>query len=147
MKYQLPKLVLISLIFACIGITTEVVFTSLSKLINTVIAEDVIDWSLGGKSYLWMFLIYGAIPFLFKLGEAFVQKYNLFVQSLITVAAIYFIELTTGFALEMITGICPWKYTNGIHFFGYIRLDYFPFWLIFALLIVYVSQILNKRLA
>lgn len=146
MKIRLPKIVLLSLIFACIGITTEIVFTSISKLVDTFIADDAIDWALGGKTYLWMFIIYASIPFLFKLFEPLVMRYNLFIKALIAVLFIYVIEFTTGFILEITTGTCPWKYSEGMHIFGYIRLDYFPFWLIFAILIVSVYQTLDKRL-
>ena len=93
-----------------------------------------------------MFLIYASIPLLFKLFEPLVENYNLFVKSLIAVAFIYFIEFTTGLTLEIITGVCPWKYSEGFHLFGFVRLDYFPFWLIFALLIVSVYQMLDKRI-
>lgn len=143
---KIPKIVLISLIFACVGITTEVVFTSISKLVNTFIADSAIDWALGGKTYLWMFLIYASIPFFFKLFNPYVAKFNLFLKALIGVLIIYIVEFTTGFLLELITGICPWKYTEGLHVFGYIRLDYFPFWYIFGLLIVSVYELLNNRL-
>lgn len=143
---RLPKIILLSLIFACIGITTEVVFTSISKVVNTFIADDAIDWALSGKTYLWMFLIYACIPLLFKLFEPLVAKHNIFIKSLIAVAVIYIVEFTTGWALEIITGKCPWKYIEGFHLFGFIRLDYFPFWLLFALLIVSVYQMLDKRI-
>lgn len=147
MTFRLPKILLLSLIFACIGITTEVVFTSISRVVNNFIADDAIDWALSGKTYLWMFMIYASIPLLFKVFEPLVTKFNLFIRSLIAVAAIYIIEFTTGFLLELFIGQCPWKYTEGLHVFGYIRLDYFPFWLVFALLIVSVYQMLDKRLA
>jgi hypothetical protein len=145
-KYKLPKIAVLSLIFACIGITTELVFTAVSKVIKTFIADDAIDWALSGKTYLWMFLIYASIPFLFKLFEPMVQKFNLIIKSLLAVGAIYIVEFTAGFTLEMLIGVCPWKYTSGMHLFGYVRLDYFPFWFAFALLIVSVYQMLDERL-
>jgi hypothetical protein len=146
MKFNLPKIVLLSLIFACLGITTEVVFTSLSKLVATLLAKDPIDWALDGETYLWMFLIYASIPFIFRLFDPIFGKYHLFTRALIAVGTIYIIEFTSGFALEMITGTCPWKYTSGVHLFGYIRLDYFPFWLVFAILIMSTYHMLDKRL-
>lgn len=146
MSYKVPKIVLLSLIFACIGITTEVVFTSLSKLVKTFIADDAIDWALGGKTYLWMFIIYASIPFILKFFNPLVARFNLFVKTLIAVAIIYVVEFSSGLLLEITTGACPWKYTEGLHLFGFIRLDYFPFWLVFALLILSVYQMLDKRL-
>ena len=143
---KIPKIILISLIFACVGITTEIVFTSISKLVNTYIADSAIDWALGGKTYLWMFIIYASIPFLFKLFNPYVEQYNIFLKALFGVFVIYIVEFSTGLFLEITTGVCPWKYTEGLHLFGYIRLDYFPFWYIFGLLIVYVYDLLDKRL-
>lgn len=143
---KIPKIVIISLIFACIGITTEVVFTSLSKLVNTFIADSAVDWALAGKTYLWMFFIYASIPFVFKIFNPLVENYNILIKAVVGVIFIYIIEFTAGFLLEITTGVCPWKYSEGFHVFGYIRLDYFPFWLVFALLVVSVYDILNRRL-
>lgn len=144
---KIPKIVLVSLIFACIGITTEVVFTSLSTLVYNYTDHGFVDWALSGKTYLWMFLIYASIPFLFKLFNPLVEKYSFLIRALLGVIVIYIVEFTTGLALEVITGVCPWKYTEGLHIMGYIRLDYFPFWMIFSMIIVYVYQTLDERLS
>lgn len=143
---RLPKIVLLSLIFACIGITTEVIFTSLTNVYNNYFAHGIIDWALGGKTYLWMFFIYMIIPLLFKIFYPFVEKYSIFIRALIAVFFVYLIEFSTGLILEITTGVCPWKYKTGWHIMGYIRLDYFPFWYVFALIIINVYQTLDKRL-
>lgn len=144
--HRLPKIILLSLIFACIGITTEVIFTSLSQVYQSYFSNGVIDWALGGKTYLWMFFIYMMIPLIFKAFYPFVENYNIFIRAVIAVLFVYIIEFSTGFFLEIITGVCPWKYTEGLHLFGYIRIDYFPFWFVFALIIINVYQSLDKRL-
>ena len=144
--FRMPKLLIMSLLFACIGITTEVVFTSVSKLVNRFIADDAVDWALEGKTYLWMFLIYAAIPILFRLFYDYMKHYSILVRALIAVLAIYIIEFSAGFILEITTGVCPWKYDTGLHVLGYIRLDYFPFWYVFALLIISVYGILWRRI-
>lgn len=146
MYFKIPKIVIIAWIFACIGISTEIVFTSLSKLVNTFIADSAIDWALSGKTYLWMFLIYASIPFLFKLFNPLVEKYHFLLKVLIAVLVVYIVEFSTGFLLEIITGVCPWKYTEGLHIMGYIRLDYAPFWFIFGAMIVWIYQLLDHRI-
>lgn len=143
----MPKLLMLSLLFACIGITTEVVFTAVSKVIQKYIHVGVMDWALEGKTYLWMFLIYASIPLLFHLFHGFVKQYSIWIRALFTVGVIYIVEFTTGFFLEITTGVCPWKYETGWHFFGYIRFDYFPFWFLFALLIISVFNMLHRRIS
>ncbi|MCB0510174.1 MAG: hypothetical protein H6579_10025 [Chitinophagales bacterium] len=143
---RFPKILILSLLFACIGITTEVIFTSISAVVRTFFDDSAIDWALGGKTYLWMFFIYASIPFIMRAFEPLVHKYNTFVRAIIGVAIIYLVEFTTGFLLEITTGACPWKYTEGMHIMGYIRLDYFPAWLVFSLIVISVYQMLDKRL-
>lgn len=142
-----PKIVLLSLIFACIGITAEVVFTSFSSLSQSLFEKTPISWALTGKTYVWMFFIYATIPFLFKLFYPFVAKYSLFIRALIGVLVIYVVEFFSGWFLEIIIGQCPWKYTEGLHIMGFIRLDYFPFWMLFTLIVVFVYETLDERLS
>lgn len=144
---RLPKIIILSLLFACIGITTEVIFTSLSAVVNTLLNDTAIDWALGGKTYLWMFFIYACIPLIMRVFEPLVHKYNTLIRALIGVAIIYVVEFSTGFLLEIITGACPWKYTEGMHIMGLIRLDYFPAWFVFSLIVISVYQMLDKRLS
>jgi len=143
----MPKIILLSLIFACIDISTEVVFTSLSVVVKSLIEGSAINWALTGKTYVWMFFIYAIIPILFKLFNPYFGQYSWLVKSLIAVLFIYIIEFVSGFFLELIIGTCPWKYTEGIHFMGFVRLDYFPFWFAFAILIVSVYEMLDKSLS
>lgn len=75
-----------------------------------------------------------------------IGNYNILIKSLLIVLVVYIIEFSTGAFLELTTGVCPWKYHKGFHLFGYIRLDYFPFWFIFALIINFVYKILDDRL-
>jgi len=143
---KIPKIILLSLIFACVGITTEVIFTSLSTFTQSLLEMSPINWSLSGKTYTWMFFLYASIPFFFKIFYPLVEKYSILGKAIITVIGIYIIEFFSAAFLQLVLGKCPWKYTEGIHVFGFIRLDYFPFWFVFALLIIYVYQILDKRL-
>lgn len=144
---KLPKIVILSLIFACIGMTTEVIFTAFYKLASSYLLHTEPDWSLTGKTYVWMLFIYASIPLLFQFFNRFFKEYSLLLKALICVFIIYIIEFTSGAFLELVLGKCPWEYTTGYHIMGYIKLDYFPFWFIFSILIITINEVLNKRLS
>lgn len=144
---RIPKIVLISLIFACIGITTEIVFTSFSAFTQSLLAASPLNWALTGKTYAWMFFIYGTIPILFKLFQPLVEDRNIWFKVFLGVGVVYLIEFISGFLLEKTIGACPWQYTEGWHVMGLIRLDYFPFWLVFVLMVIKIYEILDHRIA
>jgi len=143
---KIPRNIILSFIFACIGITTEVFFTAIYELVKNAMANKEMDWSLTGKTYIWMFFIYASIPFLLQILEPFFIRFNLWIKAIFAVFIIYIVEFFSGWILELTTGACPWKYTEGIHLYGFIRLDYFLFWYVFALFILIINQSLNKRL-
>lgn len=144
---KIPKILIISLLFACIGITTEVVFTAFSNLVISILENTPLNWSLTGKTYVWMFFIYALIPFLFKLlNPIFFGKPYLFKVGL-AVLIIYIVEFSSGMLLKLLLGACPWEYTTGMHVMGVIRLDYLPAWILFAALIISINQVLDDRIA
>ncbi|MFI5171800.1 MAG: hypothetical protein ACHQFW_05385 [Chitinophagales bacterium] len=121
------------LIFASFGITAEIIFTSLKyNVYLPIINKGKINWILEGTSYLWMFFIYGAIPFIFPPIHAKVKHLNFLLRTLTYALVILSIEFTLGFILDITTGNCPWFYTEGITILGYIRLDYLPVWMLFG---------------
>lgn len=120
------------LIFGCLGITTEIFFTSFTDLFINISNGQNFDLKLQGKSYAWMFIIYGSTPILYHLLFDYVEKWPTLFRLILTVSIIYIIEYISGYILEIATGACPWKYDKGWHINGFIRLDYAPFWLIFA---------------
>ena len=142
----MKKKLLIALIFGSLGITTEVFFTAFSKLIQDFYMGNDLDLSLKGESYVWMFFIYCLIAPLFDLGYPKIKNLNILIRMLIYGAIILSVEFIMGFILDMIVGKCPWEYTSGITFFGYIRLDYIFFWMIFGFIIEKVYIVLNKRI-
>lgn len=143
----MPKTILISLLFACIGITTEVVFTSFSALAASFFENSPISWALAGKTYAWMFFIYALIPFLFKLFKPVVSGKSFFYKVSLAVVVIYIVEFLSGLFLKLVLGSCPWEYTEGLHIMGLVRLDYLPAWLVFAALIISVYQLLDNRIS
>ena len=108
------------LVCACMGVTMEVCFTGLKR----VIYER--DWNATGTTYLWMIPAYG-------LGglAAFWLRANLAVWCFVPVAVfgVYLGEYLTGWLLWRFIGRCPWRYDTGwTDSRGFIRLDYAPLW-------------------
>lgn len=124
------------LIFACLGITAEIIFTGFKyNLFLPLLHHEEINFSLTGTSYVWMIFIYGAIPILFPLIYFRIAGLNIIIRVLIYAVICLAIEYIAGFILDSITGACPWRYTEGWHINGYIRVDYFPFWILFGFII------------
>jgi hypothetical protein len=120
------NLLAVSLLSWCIGVTCEVVFTSLRKLRTTW------DTSLRWESYVYMIFIYGLIPLLFSFFYQYIESYSLVLRLFVIVLCIYSIEYIFWYLLEKLIWKCPWKYTEWLHINGYIRLDYIGFWCVFA---------------
>lgn len=119
-------------LYGGLGITTEVFFTAFVDLINSGNFDNL---SLKGVSYVWMFPIYGITSIVFPIGFNILKKWNRFLRYLIYGLGILLVELIAGFALEQMTGRCPWEYQVGWHFGGYIRFDYLPLWMLFGAVI------------
>lgn len=119
-------------LYGGLGITTEVFFTAIVDLINSGSLDDL---SLKGVSYIWMFPIYGITSVVFPMGFEVLKKWNRLLRYLAYGIAILVVELIAGFALEQLTGRCPWEYQVGWHFGGYIRFDYLPLWMLFGAVI------------
>ena len=132
-------------VFACLGVTTEVVFTSISDFINNEPMCGKARWSLAGHSYLWMILVYGMIPVFAHFIHRLVQHLPIWQRLALYVGLIYTVEFTSGFLLEQFTGRCPWHYTTGFHIMGLIRLDYLPAWLLFCFIVEQLYVFINKR--
>lgn len=138
------KTTFLFLSFGCIGITTEIIFTSFFDATVTYLETSHFDFKLIGHSYFWMFFIYGLIAILFPLIYEKVKNAFIALRLLIYAILIFLIEFITGFILDQTIGSCPWQYTSKYSICGYIRLDYIFFWMIFGYLIEYLYVYLNK---
>lgn len=141
----MSKQLFLVVFFICFGITTEVFFTA--------IYETIEFWpdrgnKLEGHTYIWMAPIYSLIPLLFPLGIKWMKNWHIFFRSIVYMLGIFVIEFISGFLLHMIIGICPWDYTGDTYsVMGYIRLDYFPAWMIFGVIVekfyLYISSVVK----
>ncbi|MFC1679192.1 hypothetical protein ACFL2T_03155 [Elusimicrobiota bacterium] len=111
------------LIFACVGVALEVVFTAVGAF------RKERNWRLMGKSYIWMFPIYAlAYPIMLNLYPL-IGHWPFPARGALYVLLLYIIEYLSGWLIRRITGACPWDYGQARWAVsGLIRLDYFPAW-------------------
>lgn len=131
--------------FACLGITTEVVFTALSAFITGQTINGKPLYALSGYSYLWMIPVYALIPLTGLFIHPKVNHWPVFWRLPFFVLLVYIVEFSSGLLLKIGTGSCPWEYTSGWHIMGLIRLDYFPAWLLFVWIVEYLYVFINNR--
>ena len=132
--------------FGCIGITTEIFFTAIVDAITAVQNSEPINWRLLGTSYIWMFPIYGLAGLAFPVLMGKIGKWPAWLRWAFYGVVILAVEFVTGWALDMATGRCPWEYTTGWHIMGYIRLDYYPLWVGFGIMIERIYLLLGNKL-
>lgn len=106
----------------------EVVFTALTESVPKR------DWRLVGKTYLWMFFIYGSIAFLYEPVHDLIRDLPLLVRAIIWSLGFTTVELITGWLIARLIGRCPWDYSEKRFAINpYIRWDYFPVWAVVGL--------------
>lgn len=132
------------IVFALLGVTTEVCFTAIQELVTKRSKRGHHRWRLQGHSYIWMLPIYGSIAFLFPLLQEYVFALPLILRLVAYAIAIWVVEFITGWILEKLTGKCPWEYTSRLAIKGYIRLDYLPVWMAFGFIIEQVFALLHQ---
>lgn len=123
--------------FATLGVTSEIVFTSLYQAVGDFRGNKKVDFSLKGYSYAWMIPIYGSVA---VLGPAlFVPLQGVFIlwRLLIYTLVLFLIEYVTGWMLLKTTGKCPWHYESGWHIHHLVNLSYTPFWMFFSAMVEY----------
>ncbi len=91
---------------------------------------------LQGRTYLWMFPIYGSAAFLFNPAHDALRGVFWVWRGILYMIGIFIIEAITGLLLKAITGRCPWDYSYARwHVGGVIRLDYAPVWFAFGMIL------------
>ena len=119
LKSWIPPKYLRGLVYAALGVSTEIIFTGLRH------------WpSLEGKTQLWVIpLYYGGSVFLM---EPFHNRWRhiLTIYRLVVYAiSIILIEYTAGQILKRYLGFCPWEYRNRrFAISGCANLAYAPLW-------------------
>ncbi|HEX3030991.1 MAG TPA: hypothetical protein VHS59_01920, partial [Bacillota bacterium] len=93
--------------------------------LNSLVAGDV---SLAGRTYLWMFPIYG-LAFLLEPIHDRIRLWPPLARGSLWMVLFTGIEYLSGWLIRSITGSCPWDYSYARwNIDGLIRLDYLPLW-------------------
>lgn len=121
-------------IFSFFGVGIEVFFSSIHDYIKKK------DISLKGRSYLWMFPLYGIWGIIIGPLYDLTASIPFFLRGLIYLAVIFIGELSYGYLLKLIIKKCPWEYSGRGTIGGVVRLLYLPFWLVFG----YISELLYR---
>ncbi|MFN2188998.1 MAG: putative ABC transporter permease [Candidatus Promineifilaceae bacterium] len=101
----------------------EIVFTALTESVPKR------DWRLIGRTYLWMFPIYGLLVVFYEPVHDLIREMPFIVRALIYSIGFTTVELVTGWLIEKITGRCPWDYTGKRYAINaFIRWDFFLVW-------------------
>ncbi len=130
------------LIYACFGWCAEIVWTACYAVGEAVRARRAIDWRLAGRTYLWMFPIYGGGGLAFEVAHARVAGWPWPARGAIYMLGCFVIEYVTGWIIKRITGKIPWDYSYARwHVHGLIRLDYAPVWFAFGLILEQVERV------
>ena len=115
------------IIYGLIGWCMEIVWTGL----NSFLKGDV---KLTGRTYIWMFFIYGLAVFFEPVLQR-ISHLNIILRGGLYATIIFTVEYLTGWVLKKVLGVCPWDYSKCIFSVGgLIRLDYAPAWFVAGLL-------------
>lgn len=125
------------IIYGLLGWCMEVFWTGLGSLLKG-------DVKLTSWTYLWMFPIYGLAIILEPIHKK-LRNSHVILRGCIYTLIIFTIEYSTGWALRIILGVCPWDYSDSpFSISGIIRLDFAPLWFIAGLLFEKVHDILSE---
>ncbi len=128
------KYLLLFFIYSFFGVGIEVFFTSIHDFIRYR------DRSLKGRSYLWMFPIYGSLGLIIGPLYDFLRPIHFLLRGLIYMAVIFAAEFCYGYFLKLIIGKCPWEYKSRWAIKGVVKVTYLPFWLAYG----YIAELLYR---
>jgi uncharacterized membrane protein len=103
----------------------EILFTALTASLPQR------DWRLTGRTYLWMFPIYGLLAPLYEPVHELIRDLPLAGRAVVWSLGFTTVEYISGWMIERVTGRCPWDYVANRTRYAinaYIRWDYFPLW-------------------
>jgi hypothetical protein len=128
------KYLILFLVFSFFGVGVEVFFSSIHDYIRYR------DTSLKGRSYLWMFPLYGIWGIVIGPLYYILRGIPFFARGFIYLVIIFIGELGYGYFLKATIKKCPWEYRGKWTIGGVVNIIYLPFWLIFG----YISELLYR---
>ena len=123
-------------LYGFIGICLEILWTGLDSLLKC-------DFSLMGRTSIWMIFIYGLALFLEPFHDI-LKKYNFVIRGIIYMILIFEVEYLSGSLLRYFLGVCPWQY-DYYSLNGLITLYYIPVWFLLGFLFEKIHYILDSK--
>jgi hypothetical protein len=136
------------IVYGLIGWCAEILWTGLYDAIIGTSQGRPLDkserWRLAGRTYLWMFPLYGSAALAFEPVHDLVRGLGWPLRGAIYMAGIFCVEATAGWSLKRLTGRCPWDYSYArwSALGGTIRIDYAPVWFLFGFVLERVHDTL-----
>lgn len=140
------------LLYGCIGLLIEVVFTSVTSLLRK-------HWKATGATYLWMLPVYGLTGVCLEAVNDHVA-WPWYAKAFIYLPIIYGAEALSGGVIMLVTmylqkwlggsggGVIPWDYGKSAWTpFGLVNFSYLPYWLVVALSFDTISAATKRALA
>jgi uncharacterized membrane protein len=127
-------------LYGCAGWVLEVLFTGTKAALSR-------DKRLAARTYLWMHPIYGGAALALEAVHAKLARRSRLTRAAASLGVIYATEYVSGAALRRVLGDCPWRYREGLHLHGLVRLDYAPFWLAAAVGFEWLHDALQAPIA
>jgi uncharacterized membrane protein len=116
--------------YLCLGITAEVVFTGIKAL------RQRKDVTMPGYTTLWMVPIYFfGLPLGFETLHDAIAGANFILRGAAYATGILVVEYVAATLLLAVIKKNPWEYAEGWHIQGKIRVDRFPHWMLFGLIV------------
>jgi len=128
------KYLILFFLFSFLGVGVEVFFTSIGDYIKYR------DLSFPGKSYLWMFPIYGIWGLIIDPLYHLISPVPFILRGFIYLFIIMAGEFIYGSLLKLIIKKCPWEYQTSWTLLGFVNFKFIAFWLIFG----YLSELLYR---
>ncbi|MEN3003928.1 hypothetical protein [Dehalobacterium formicoaceticum] len=123
------------LIYGLLGICLEIFWTGFQSLLYS-------DYTMEGRTYVWMFFIYGLAVFLEPLQDK-LKGENFFFRGTIYMLLIFFVELAAGLMLRSLIGECPWNYGAHGLIYSIITPYFIPVWFVLGLMFEKVHDFLD----
>jgi hypothetical protein len=143
-------------LFGMFGWLAEIVWTALYDAVSgtrrapgdsheRVPATRAERWRLEGRTYLWMFPIYGGGGLLFVRVHEMIAAWPWAARGAVYCVGAFAVEAAGGWILKLTTGRIPWDYSYArwSAFGGAIRLDYAPVWFAFGFMLETVQRFIS----
>lgn len=132
-------------LFGIAGCFGELIWTSTSTPVMSLVARLPIDWKLPARSYLWMFPIYGLGGWGFQLLHDAIAGEHWLLRGAVYTVFCFSGEYLTGWIIKRVTGTIPWDYSEDtkLQLHGLIRYDYAPLWFCVGLMTERIDQVIR----